>query len=70
MSGISVQHGYLLNTIEAGADWDLEVSDRLCGKKIYISATESTNTSECRNADKTVANNLANFSSYPKIKLD
>lgn len=41
------------------------MSKRLCGK-ICVPSTESTNTSECRNADKTVTNNLANFNLYPK----
>lgn len=42
------------------------MSNRLCGK-IYITATESTNSSECRNADRTVASNLVNFNSCPKL---
>ena len=36
-SGISVQHGYLLNTIEAGTDWACRCQIN-CGE-IYIPAT-------------------------------
>ena len=35
-----------------------------------MTATESTKTSECRNADKTAASSLANFNSHSKIKPD
>ena len=69
MSGISVWCGYLLNTIDVGADWTCKCHTGCVGK-IFMTATESTNTSECRNADKTGASSLANLNSHSKIKPD
>ena len=69
MSGISVRCGYLLSTIDVGADWTRKCHTGCVGK-IFMTATESTNTSECRNADKTGASSSANFNSHSKIKPD
>ena len=69
MSGISVLCGYLLNTIDVGADRTQKCQTDCVGK-IFMTATESTNTSECRNTDKTAASSLANFNSHSKIKPD
>lgn len=50
MSGISGHCGYLLNTIEVGADRICKCQIDGVGK-ICIKATETTNASESRNTD-------------------
>lgn len=42
MSGISVQYGYLLNTIEVGADWICKCQIDCVGKSISLQLSQQT----------------------------
>lgn len=46
------------------------MSNKLCGKKIEIITTESTNRLESRNVDWVATRDLINFISDSKIELD
>lgn len=61
--------GYLPNRIEAGRARACRSPSDHVGKSVLLPRTRKP-ASECRNADKTVVNNLDNLKLYHKIKWD